>query len=233
MRLSIAALCLATLAMTATVAPAAAQTPATAPAPEGQIHIIAYVETNPTWERKAIGVLRDYATASAKEPGAVRLDVFEETTRPNRFVIDEVWHDFDAYQAHAKASKLAEALKPGHLAPPDTRAHTEWSVGPAAAPKPGALRAFTHIDVSPPQLAALQQILTPYIEKSRTDKGAARFDLLQGIAPRKNHQTLAEAWASEADFRAHQASAHAIEFRDRLGPLLGALYDQRLYKLVK
>ena len=235
MRLSIAALCLATLAMTATVPPAAAQTPATAPPPppDGQIHVIAYVETNPAWERKAIGVLRDYATASAREAGAVRVDVFEETTRPNRFVIDEVWHDFTAYDAHAKASKLADALKPGHLAPPDTRAHTEWSVGPAAAPKPGALRAFTHIDVSPPQLAALQEILKPYIDKSRTDKGAARFDLLQGLAPRKNHQTLAESWASEADFRAHQASVHAIEFRDRLGPLLGALYDQRLYKLVR
>ncbi len=232
MRITLATLCLAVVAMTGA---ATAQTPAAAPPPppEGRIHVVTYVETNPAWLKQAIAALRDYRAATGKEAGALDVGVFEEIGRTNRFVIDEAWNDFSSYDARIKASKLAEALRGGHLAPPDRRVHTEWSVGPASAPTAGALYVFTHIDVGPPQLAGLQEILTPYIEKTRGDKGALRFDLLQALAPRKNHQTLAESWASEAAFRAHQASVHAVEFRDRLGPLLGALYDQRLYKLVK
>ena len=229
MRCSLALLCAAVLAMTA---PALAQAPATPPPPEGRISVVAYVETNPDWAKQARAVLRAYRDAALKEPGASQVDVFHEVRRANRFVVNEVWGDFAAYQAHVKSSTLAEALRAGHLAPPDSRAHVDWSVQPAAtAPERDALFVFTHIDVSPPQLAGLQEILKPYIEASRMDKGALRFDLLQGLAPRKNHQTLAESWASESDFLAHQRSAHAIAFRDKLGPLLGALYDQRLYRL--
>jgi quinol monooxygenase YgiN len=232
MRLSLAALCLAALAMTSL--PASAQTPAAAPPPppEGQIHIVTYVETNPAWMKDAEGALRNYRDATFKEQGAINIAIYQETTRSNRFVVNEAWKDFAAYDTHAKSSKLADALKAGHLAPPDSRAHTEWSVTELRGPSPDAVALFTHIDVSPPQLAGLQEILKPYIEKTRADKGMLRFDLLQGVLPRKNHQTLAESWASEADFSAHQVSAHAIEFRDRLGPLLGALYDQRIYKLL-
>ena len=64
---------------------------------------------------------------------------------------------------------------------------------------------------------------------SRRESGALRFDLLQSTE-RANHETLAEAWESEAARRAHEVSAAARAFRRGLGPLLGALYDDRLYR---
>jgi quinol monooxygenase YgiN len=220
--------------LAAAAAPAFGQTAVAPPPPppEGPIHIVTYVETAPGSVDVAAAALRAYREATRKETGATRLDVYVETTRANRFLINETWSDFAAYDTHRKASHLAEALKNGHLAPPDSRAHTEWSMGPATTPSASAVFAFTHIDVSPPQLAGLQEILKPLIEKSRADKGNLRFDLLQGLLPRRNHQTLAEAWTSQADFVAHQDAAYAVDFRDKLGPLLGALYDQRLYRLV-
>ncbi len=233
MRASIAAIFAGVLAMTT---PALAQTPAPAPTPPpvGPVDVVTYVETAPDWANNAMDALRAYRDATLKEDGALRIGLYRETTRQNRFVVEELWRDVYAQEAHAKSTALAEALRAGHLAPPDRRPHTEWNVATSdQTPAPDALFVFTHIDVSPPQLAALQTILTPYLEKSRTDKGALRFDLAQGLLPRRNHQTLAESWASEADFLAHQRSPHAVDFRDKLGPLLGALYDQRLYRLVK
>ena len=218
--------------------PAAAPAPAAPPAPPappvGPIHAVSYIEASPESAAKAAGALRAYRAATAKEAGAVRVEIYQETTRPNRFVVDEDWREIAAYEAHAKISKLAETLQAGHLAPPDIRVHATWWTPPA--PKGNAAAAyygFTHIDVSPPRLAELEAMLKPFVEKSHLQAGAMRFDILQGAAPKRNHLTLAEAWSSEAAFRAHQNSAAAVEFRDRLGPILGALYDQRLYKLLK
>ena len=221
-----------TLAAALVVATSAgAQAPA--PPPQvGPIYVVAYVEAKTSDIATAIRHLKTYRAAAAKEAGAVAIRIYEETSRPNRFLVDEVWSDFAAWETHAKTGALAEVIKSEQLAPPDVRAHMQWSVAPAPDLPAGGFYIYTHIDVTPPKLVALQDILTPYIAKSRKDKGAVRFDLLQAPSPRLNHQTLVEGWASETDFRAHQASSHAIEFRDKLGPLLGALYDQRFYKLL-
>ena len=219
----------ATLAATLAFASSSdAQTPP--PPPEGPIHVVAYVETQATAVASSIKHLKAYRDATLKEAGAVAVALYEETSRPNRFLVDEVWRDFAAWDAHAKAGVLASAIRNEQLAPPDVRAHTQWSVALASVPSASGFYVYTHIDVAPPQLARLQEILKPYLEQSRGDAGAIRFDLLQGLLPRRNHQTLAEAWKSEADFRTHQASPHARAFRDELGPLLGALYDQRFYR---
>ena len=207
-----------------------AQTPARPP--EGPIHVIAYVDVKATDIAAAIRHLRTYRDAGAKQPGAVAIRLYEETSRPNRLVVDATWCDFAAWEAHAQADALAGLMTSVQLAPPDVRIHTQWSVASAPSLPADGFYVYTHIDVTPPRLAALEEILKVYVAKGRTDTGAMRFDLLQALAPRLNHETLVEAWASEGDFRAHQASAHAMEFRDKLAPLLGALYDQRFYKLL-
>ena len=207
-----------------------------------------YVEVTATGVTDAIAGLKVYRAASLREASVLDVDLYQETTRTDRLLIDEAWKDFAAYQAHVRSSRLADGLKTWLLAPPDRRPHTDGpGVGARKARGVNDFYAFTHIDVHPPHLARLEAILKPYVEKSRGDEGVLRFEFLQGlptpgeqllgakskVKDRKNHMTLAEAWESEADFYAHQRSAHAIEFRNRVGPLLGAQYDQRLYKLVK
>jgi quinol monooxygenase YgiN len=56
-----------------------------------------------------------------------------------------------------------------------------------------------------------------------------RFDVLQQKA-RPNHFTLVAVWESADAFAGHEASAETRRFREALGPMLGALYDERLYR---
>jgi quinol monooxygenase YgiN len=46
---------------------------------------------------------------------------------------------------------------------------------------------------------------------------------------RPNHFTVVEAWKDRNAFDAHGMAAHTRQFRDRLAPMSGALYDERLY----
>jgi len=56
-----------------------------------------------------------------------------------------------------------------------------------------------------------------------------RFDVLQQKA-RSNHFTVTEAWKDQKSNDTHEIAAHTKDFRAALGPLTGALYDQRWYK---
>ena len=209
------------------------QTAPTPAAPEGPIHVVAYVEAAPASVSSTLSVLKAYAAETAKGAGSLHVGVFQEQRRPNRFVVEETWKDFAAHEGHLKALPLAARLSEGLIAPPDIRVHTEWAVAGSKGSMPaGAKYGFTHIDVGPPKLAELEAILKTYVDASRSDDGALTFDVVQAPLPRKNHLTLVEAWRDDAAFDKHQVSRHATEFRTRLGPLLGALYDQRFYERV-
>ena len=52
-------------------------------------------------------------------------------------------------------------------------------------------------------------------------------------ASRLNHLTLVEAWTDAPAREAHSAANPTKSFRSTLGPMSGALYDERLYALLK
>src|SRR5439155_589163 len=68
-------------------------------------------------------------------------------------------------------------------------------------------------------------------EASRRDDGNLRYEIVQQTN-RPNHFTVIEIWASREAFDAHGMAPHVREFRDRLAPMSGALYDERLYETV-
>jgi quinol monooxygenase YgiN len=57
----------------------------------------------------------------------------------------------------------------------------------------------------------------------------ARFEVLQQSS-RPNHFTVVEIWRDEDAYNRHITAAHTKNFRERLTPMSGALYDERLYK---
>jgi len=69
-------------------------------------------------------------------------------------------------------------------------------------------------------------------EASRGTAGNLRFDALVQ-ASRPNHLTLVEAWTDAPAQAAHSATSPTRSFRTALGPMGGALYDERLYTLLK
>ena len=61
--------------------------------------------------------------------------------------------------------------------------------------------------------------------------GNLQFDVWRQEG-RPNHFTVIEALTNGGSFDVHEMQKETREFRMRLGPMLGALYDERLYKVM-
>ncbi len=101
----------------------------------------------------------------------------------------------------------------------------------AAKEQPQRLYVVTYIDVYPNFADDTKKLLTQFAADSRKDEGFVRMEVLLDVA-RANHFTLTEVWQSRQAFDAHSASAHTKQMRDKMGPMIGAPFDERLYNLV-
>ena len=220
------ALALLPLAFTTT---ARAQDPA-----DPTVYMVSYIDVAQASRAADVEQLRQLAVASRKDPGVVRFEVFQRTAPPNQFVIVGIWKDQQSYDAHAASAHVKtfrQKLEPHLVAPIDERPYVGLAVGPkdGAAIPAGSFVSVSHVDVIPPKkddgIAALKTLADP----TRKDKGNVRFDVYQQKA-RPNHFTVVEVWKSKKAFDEHTMSAHVREFRDKLTPMSGALYDERLYK---
>ena len=208
-----------------------AQTP---PVIEGRVYVVTYVEVLPSAVKEAATLLLQYRDASRKDGGNLRMEVASEAARPNRFVMLAIWSDQKAFDANGKSVPTATfhaKLKAMQLAPYDERVHSGFSVATPATSKPAGVVVATHVDVPPPLRDTVEPMLRQLSEESRKENGNLRFEVGQQ-ANRLNHFTVVELWADQAAYEAHAASAHTRQFRDKLGTMLGALYDERLYRPV-
>jgi quinol monooxygenase YgiN len=90
----------------------------------------------------------------------------------------------------------------------------------------------THIDVTPNYTNDTTKLLREFASDSRKDTGMVRVEILQQDS-RLNHYTIVEVWQSREAFEAHSAADHTTRFREKLGPMLGSPYDERLHLLVQ
>jgi len=104
---------------------------------------------------------------------------------------------------------------------------------PVAAQEAGQqLYVVTHVDLLGPAAAAAgTTMLQQFAADSRKDKGSLRIEVLRE-ASRINHLTLVEIWQTRQDFETHLAAAHAKSFREKIQPLLGSPFDERLHILL-
>jgi quinol monooxygenase YgiN len=214
-------------------APAAAQ-PAAA-APSGPAYVVTYFEVAPAAARRAGGLLRQFAAATRKEDGNVEFLALHEIGRPGRFATIEAWRDKAALDAHAAAKKsLADKLQPLFASPFDARQFWTLSVAaPAAgADASGAVYVSTHVDVFPAGKDEVAAMVKQLAEDSRKDAGSLRFDAVVWDG-HPNHFHLIEAWANRGVREAHALADHTRQFRAKLVPFEGALYDERLYEAIR
>ena len=61
------------------------------------------------------------------------------------------------------------------------------------------------------------------------DPGNISYEVLQQ-ANRGNHFSVLEAWTNRKALDGHAAATHTRDFRAKLTPIAGALYDERIYK---
>jgi len=94
------------------------------------------------------------------------------------------------------------------------------------------LYVVTHVDLMPTFTAEGTKLLKQFAAESRNDKGVVRYELL-GEPTRKNHFTIVSVWENQAAFNAHLEAGHTRKFREKLQPMLGSPFDERLHGLVQ
>jgi quinol monooxygenase YgiN len=94
------------------------------------------------------------------------------------------------------------------------------------------LYVVTHVDVLGQNGAAkAAKMLHQFAVDSRNDQGSVRFEALRD-PDRLNHFTMVEVWRTRQDFESHLAASHTWAFREKLQPMLGSPFDERLHKLL-
>lgn len=206
-----------------------------ADAPSGPLYVTSYVEVAPSATASALAALKSYRDGARKESGARSADLYQEKGWPSRFVVDEIWQDQAAFDAHRKAAAmtaLESAIKSVSFKPIDMRPHTAYIVTPPKAPKAGDFFVISHIDVYGPGVPVLQAAFRDLADSAKSEKGMVRYEVLDQTVPHANHYRLFEEWASEKDWEAHNLGAAVQAFHAKLPVYLGTPYDQRLYDLV-
>jgi quinol monooxygenase YgiN len=215
-------------------APPASSLPAI-PADVSPLYIVTYVEAKPTSRDEAAAALKAYRDASRAAPGNMRSIVVQRVRRPGQFVVVAAWKDKAAWDTHmgtAETKAFRDKLAALRSAPTDDRFHNSLSVGPMDDPQvPGAVYAVTHVDVIPPRRDDAVAALKVLGEANRNAGSNVRYEVVQQTN-RPNHFTVFEIWRSRDAFEANRMAAPQREFRDKLGAMTGALYDERLYDIL-
>lgn len=229
------------LAMALIASPAGAQAPAPAPAPaapSGPVFVVTYFESLRAAANATAAILGQFAGASRRDAGNTGFVALRETGRPSRFALVEAWRDKAAFDAHEKAvAALQDRLRPQLASLFDRRPCVGLDV---AVAKPGgdaaaggdSLYVLTHVDVVPTFKDQTVALIKQLVGDSRKDAGVQRFDAVQQ-GNRPNHMFLIEVWHGRKALEAHAAAAHTRAYRDKLLPMQGALYDERVYAALR
>jgi quinol monooxygenase YgiN len=197
------------------------------------VYLVTYVEVMPDAVAPGVALLKQYRDASAKEDGSLRADALAEIERPNRFVVVEAWRDKAALDAHGQSgatSTFRDKLKPIADAPYDERITNALYVAQGKNQRQsGAIYVVTHVDVIPAGKDDCMAALKAMSVDTAADPGNISYEALQQ-ANRGNHFTVVEAWTNHKALDGHAMAAHTRAFRDKLKPIAGALYDERVYK---
>jgi len=213
---------------------AAAMTQAQAQTPAGPVYVATYAEVGTASVKDGTALLKQYRDAVRKEDGNIRAYIAQELGRANRFLILEIWKDQAAFDAHGKSAgttAFRDKFKAIANAPLDERVHNGLTVGEGAATAKKAVLVASHVDVPPPRKDDVIAALNPLATDSRKGAGNQRFDVWQQTS-RPNHFTVVEAWKDQKAYDARGSAAPQRTFRDKLGPMMGALYDERLFRAV-
>jgi quinol monooxygenase YgiN len=209
-----------------------------APAVQAQdaAYVVSYFETMPAAQNEAAALVRGLGEASRKDAGNLRFDVLQRISQPNHFAIIEAWKDAAAQSLHmagAHVKQFREKLQPLLRSPYDERPHAPMNVGSAqlANATRDAVYVVTHVDFIPPEKENGIAMVKSLAESSRKDDGNLRFEGLQQIS-RPNHLTLVEVWKDSKALDNHGVTPHMKSFREKLSPVSGSLFDERLYKSI-
>jgi quinol monooxygenase YgiN len=197
-------------------------------------YVATYLDVKSASINEGAALTRQYVRATHAAPGNVGINAFQEIGRSNRFIVIETWTDLVAFADHEKAPHTIEfrqKLKSIHRGPYDQRITHGFAVDPApAAAGPNVVYVVTHVDVPGAQREDAERVLKQLFQSNHAGPGHVRFDIYQQDDPRTNHFTMFVVWRSRPAFEDSADTPQWLQFREALAPLLGAPYDERLYR---
>jgi polar amino acid transport system substrate-binding protein len=201
------------------------------------VYVATYLDVRATSAGEGAALSTQYKRATRFDAGNVAVNVLQEIGRSNRFVIIETWKDQASFADHEKAAhtlEFREKLRAIHRGPYDQRVTHGFAVDPLPQTAgAAAVYVVTHVDVPGARRAEAEALLKQLSESSRSDPGRMRYDIYQQNEPRANHFTIFAVWSSRRALDAYGSTPHWLQFREALAPMLGALYDERLYQTIK
>lgn len=227
-------LCAALVVALAISLPATAQQNAV-PVIDGPTYLFNYVEVLPSAAAQALNALKEYRDAARKEPGAIRVDLYQEKGQTHRFVVEEIWQNRTIAKEHgsdAASTALVQTLKPIELGPSDVRVHQIHMATPPKAPNPNDTILITHVDVAGNNTNNLIKQLNALWDASRNENGMVRYEILDEVPLHSNHFRIVEEWTNPAAWEAHDRAPQSQTYRQAILPMLGTPYDQRFYTAV-
>lgn len=200
------------------------------------IYAVTYIELRASAVPAGRQIMKSYAANSHKENGNLLFELLEESGRPSRFAILEAWNDRHALDKHTKiesASGILKPLKAMRVAPDDRRVYESlFASAPSIRSPSGSIYVMTHVDVMPPYQDACAVLLKVMRSETIQDHGNIAYNVLRQDHE-LNHFTVAEVWVSRAAFEEHVGASHTVAFRQKLLPMTGALYDERLFTRIQ
>jgi polar amino acid transport system substrate-binding protein len=207
------------------------------PAAADVAYVAIYLDVRQTSIHDAATLTARYVRATRADAGNLRADAYQEIGRPDRLIVMEAWKDLGSFDRHETAEHTLEfrdRLQAIERAPSDQRIAHAFVVDPTlAAAGRGALYVVTHVDVPATLREQAETLLKQLSGPSRAGPGHVRYDIYQQNEARKNHFTIFAVWESRGAFDANGTTRHSLQFRGAIAPLLGALYDERLYVPIK
>ena len=96
----------------------------------------------------------------------------------------------------------------------------------------GSVYVIAFVDATPNFAMDCAKLLVQFSAESKKDPGVVRFDVLRQDS-RGNHFLISEVWRSRKDFETHSAAEHTKQFREKLQPMLGSPYDERVHTVLQ
>jgi quinol monooxygenase YgiN len=199
---------------------------------------LVYLEVSPQAVGKTILLLRQEAKSALQGRGNLGFLVLQRHPYTNQFVLVGQWTDnasFLAYQQAPSTKQFRAALSPLMIAPYDERPNIDFLSNPARAQAvmsvapANTLFVLTHIDIAPEVKPKGVHAITALFEQSQVLPGNYVFNVLNQSS-HSNHFTLFEAWANQADFTAYKEQGFVRRFRESLMPIMGSIYEERIYQ---
>jgi quinol monooxygenase YgiN len=196
--------------------------------------VLTYLELLPDGAVQSRDLLKTYTAAAQKAAGVIQFETFQRIGQRNHFAIVESWTDAaarEAFVASPAAKEFRSRLDPLRIGPYDERQHAVLTIGPKVETPATAIVGITHVDLIPTSKDEGTAMLKTLGDQSRGTPGNIRYDIWVQSS-RANHMTIVEGWKSMAALEHFTTEAAMRTFREKLMPMSGSLYDQRLYRIL-